>query len=149
MKDKVIPPKTIRQVFVLVLIVFFAFLILRELIPYLSGVLGAITIYVILRRWMVYLVNRNWNPDFAAVFLMAFSFISILLPVSGIVFMLGGKVGEAVDNSEKIAKVINQNLQWIESKYGYDLSSRFNTQEISTWVTENLETFAGVLLIFL
>ncbi|APZ47093.1 AI-2E family transporter [Polaribacter reichenbachii] len=144
MKDKVIPPKTIRQVFVLMLIVLFAFLIFRELIPYLSGVLGAITIYVILRKWMTYLVKKKkWNPHFAALFLMAFSFISILLPVAGIVLMLGGKVGEAVDNSEKIAKVVKTKMNWFEDNYGYDLSSRVNTEEISTWISENLETFAG------
>lgn len=143
MKDKVIPPKTIRQVFVLLLIVLFAFLIFRELIPYLSGVLGAITFYVILRKWMVYLVKKKWNPHFAALFLMLFSFISILLPVAGIILMLGGKVGEAVENSEKIAKVVKTKMKWLEDNYSFDLSSRANTEELSTWISENLENFAG------
>lgn len=143
MKDKVIPPKTIRQVFVLLLIVLFAFLIFKELIPYLSGVLGAITFYVILRKWMVYLVKKKWNPHFAAIFLMLFSFISILLPVAGIVLMLGGKVGEAVENSEKIAKVVKTKMKWLEDNYSFDLSSRVNTEELSTWISENLENFAG------
>lgn len=143
MKDKVIPPKTIRQVFVLLLIVLFAFLIFRELIPYLSGVLGAITFYVILRKWMVYLVKKKWNPHFAALFLMLFSFISILLPVAGIILMLGGKVGEAVENSEKIAKVVKTKMKWLEDNYSFDLSSRVNTEELSTWISENLENFAG------
>lgn len=143
MKDKVIPPKTIRQVFVLLLIVLFAFLIFRELIPYLSGVLGAITFYVILRKWMVYLVKKKWNPHFAALFLMLFSFISILLPVAGIILMLGGKVGEAVENSEKIAKVVKTKMKWLEDNYSFDLSSRVNTEELSTWISENLDNFAG------
>ncbi|WP_397446764.1 AI-2E family transporter [Polaribacter sp. R77954] len=143
MKKNVIPPKTIRQVFVLLLILAFAFLIFRELMPYLSGLLGAITIYVLLRKWMVFLVKKNWNPHFAAIFLMLFSFICILLPVAGILFMLGDKVGEAVENSEKIAKVVEQKLALIESEYGFDLSSRINTSEVSTWISENLENFAG------
>lgn len=143
MKDKVIPPKTIRQVFVLLLIVLFAFLIFKELIPYLSGVLGAITFYVILRKWMVYLVKKKWNPHFSALFLMLFSFISILLPVAGIILMLGGKVGEAVENSEKIAKVVKTKMKWLEDNYSFDLSSRVNTEELSTWISENLDNFAG------
>ena len=143
MKDKVIPPKTIRQVFVLLLIVLFAFLIFKELIPYLSGVLGAITFYVILRKWMVKLIKNKWNPHFAAIFLMLFSFISILLPVAGIVLMLGGKVGEAVENSEKLAKVVKAKMKWLEDNYSFDLSSRVNTEELSTWISENLENFAG------
>jgi predicted PurR-regulated permease PerM len=139
----VIAPKIIRQVFVLLLILFFAVLIFMELIPYLSGVLGAITIYVLLRKWMVFLINRNWNPDLAAILLMFLSFICILLPVTGIIFMLGEKIGEAVDNSEEIARVVQNKIRVIESEYGYDLSSRINTSEVSTWISSNLETFAG------
>ena len=48
--NNVIAPKIIRQVFVLLLILFFATLIFRELTPYLSGILGAVTIYVLLRK---------------------------------------------------------------------------------------------------
>tara|TARA_R110002126_G_scaffold289578_3_gene444809 strand:+ start:8478 stop:9512 length:1035 start_codon:yes stop_codon:yes gene_type:complete len=143
MKKNVIPPKTIRQVFVLLLILSFAFLIFRELLPYLSGVLGAITIYVLLRKWMVFLVNKKWNAHFAALFLMGFSFICILLPVAGIVFMLGDRVSDAVENSEKIAKVVQNKMNLIESEYGYDIASRINTTEVSTWVSKNLENFAG------
>jgi len=141
--NDVIAPKIIRQVFVLLLIIFFAVLIFTELIPYLSGVLGAITIYVLLRKWMVFLINKNWNPDVAAILLMFLSFICILLPVTGIIFMLGEKIGEAVENSEEIARVVQNKIRTIESEYGYDLSSRINTEEISTWISSNLETFAG------
>lgn len=139
----VIPPKIIRQVFVLVIIVIFAILIFNEVIPYLSGVLGAITIYVLLRKWMVYLVKKNWNPNFAATFLMFISFVCILLPVTGIVIMLGNKIGEAVENSEEVAEAIKTQMGNFESKFGYDLSSRINTSEISSWIADNLETFAG------
>lgn len=150
MKKNIIPPKTIRQVFVLLIITLFTFLIFRELIPYLSGILGAVTIYILLRKWMVFLVGKKWNPHFAAITLMFFSFICILLPVAGIVFMLGNKVGEAVENSEKIANLIEQKFALLESNYGYDLSTKINTKEVSIWVSENLETFAGnTLNIFL
>ena len=143
MKKNVIPPKTIRQVFVLLLILSFSFLILRELLPYLSGILGAITIYVLLRKWMIFLINKNWKPHFAAIILMIFSFICILLPVAGIVFMLGNKVGEAAENSEKIAKVIQHKMKLIESEYGFDISSKINANELTIWISENLENFAG------
>ncbi|PQJ78427.1 AI-2E family transporter [Polaribacter porphyrae] len=141
--SNVISPKIIRQVFVLLLILLFGFLIFGELIPYLTGILGAITIYVLLRKWMVFLVTKNWNPDIAAVFLMILSFIGILLPVSGIVFMLGNKVGEAVENSEQIAKLAKIQIDKFEEKFNFDLSTRINTSEVSSWISENLENFAG------
>ncbi|UAM99855.1 AI-2E family transporter [Polaribacter litorisediminis] len=138
-----IPPKIIRQIFVLLLIVLFATLIFKEIIPYFSGVLGAITIYVLLRKWMVYLVNKKWKPDLAAAFLMVLSFVCILLPVSVIVLMLGDKIGKAVENSEQFAKVIKSQVSYFESKFGYDLSSEINVSEISSYIAHNLENFAG------
>lgn len=142
MKDT-IAPKTIRQVFVLLLILFIGILIFKEMMPYLSGVLGAITIYVLLRKWMVLLVKKNWKPDFAAIFLMLVSFVCILLPVTGLIMMLGNKVGDAVTNSEQVTQALKDLFGKIESRYGFDLAERINVSEVSTWVTDNLEGFAG------
>lgn len=142
MKD-VIAPKIIRQVFVLLLILFISFLIFKELIPYLSGVLGAITIYVLLRKWMVYLVEKKWNPNIAAFALILFSFVCILLPVSGILLMLGNKVGDAVTNSEQLVQIIGNKVVELENKFGFQITSNIDTSQISTWIAQHLENFAG------
>lgn len=63
-------------------------LIFFEILPYLSGVLGAITFYVLLRNPMKQLVHKGWKPQLAALVLLFLSFIGILLPVIGIVIML-------------------------------------------------------------
>ena len=141
--NDIIAPKTIRQIFVLLLILFIGVLIFKEMMPYLSGVLGAITIYVLLRKWMVALVKRKWNPNFAAIFLMLISFVCILLPVTGLLMMLGNKIGDAVTNSEQVTQALKDLFSNIENKYGYDLAERINVSEVSVWVTDNLETFAG------
>jgi predicted PurR-regulated permease PerM len=142
MKD-IIAPKIIRQTFVLLLILLIGFLIFKEMMPYLSGVLGAITIYVLLRRWMVTLINKKWNPDFAAIFLMLISFVCILLPVTGLLMMLGNKIGDAVTNSEQVTQALKDLFGKIESRYGFDLAEKINVSEVSVWVTDNLESFAG------
>lgn len=138
-----IAPRTIRQIFVLLLILFIAVLIFRELMPYLSGVLGAITIYVLLRRWMVLLVKKKWSPDLAAAFLMLLSFVCILLPVAGILIMLGNKIGDAVTNSEQVVEAFKSQMGIIEGKIGFDITSSIDVSEISTWITNNLQGFAG------
>ena len=64
---KSISPQIIRQIFVLLLILLMGSLIFKEMAPYLSGVLGAVTIYVLLRGWMKKLVlKKGWNPNVAA-----------------------------------------------------------------------------------
>lgn len=138
-----ISPKIIRQIFILLLILLMGTLIFREMIPYLSGVLGAITIYVLLRNWMQKLVKKGWKPSLAAALLMLLSFVGILLPVAGIVIMLGNKVGDAVQNSEKVTEAFKKQIGTIEDRVGYDINSQIDVGAISGWLSENLQSFAG------
>lgn len=141
---KSISPQVIRQLFILLLIFLLGALIFKELVPYLSGVLGAFTIYVLMRGWMKKLVNKkNWHPDLAAGVLMFASFVGILLPVTGIVLMLGDKIGNAVENSEEVIRALKEQLNEVESKMGYDLSSQIDTSEITSWISLQLQSFAG------
>lgn len=136
-------PSLVRQLFILLLILFSGILIFREMIPYLSGVLGAVTLYVLFRNWMGKLLEKGWNRSLAAGFLMLISFIGILLPISGIILLLGSKISKAVSNSEKIVDILKSQVQTIENSYGYNLSTNINTSEITSWVSTNLQNLAG------
>jgi predicted PurR-regulated permease PerM len=140
---KSIDVKVIRQIFTLVIIVIIGLLIFSELLPYLSGVLGAITIYVLMRKWMDRMVNKGWRPSIAASLLMLISFVGILIPVTGIIFMLGNKIGNAVRNSEKVVSAFKDQLAEWEEELGYDISSQIDVSAISTWLSENLQSIAG------
>ncbi len=143
MMSNTINPKIVRQVFILLLILLMGTLIFKEMIPYLSGVLGAITMYVLLRSWMKKLVRKGWKPELAAGLLMLLSFVGILLPIAGIVLMLGNKINNAVQNSEKVVTAFKDQLGEIEEKVGYDLNSQIDTGGISGWLSDNLQSFAG------
>ena len=138
-----IKTKILRQIFLLLLIVLIGALIFREMIPYLSGVLGAITLYVLLRRLMSKLVNRGWNPSLAAVSLMILSFVSILIPVIGVVLMLGNKIGKAANHSETVTKAVKMQLSSLESRLGFDFTSQIDATAVSSWLSEYLQSFAG------
>ena len=140
---KSISSNTIKQIFMLFLIVMMGMLIFNELAPYLSGVLGAITLYVLMRKWMDKLVKRKWKPALAASLLMLVSFIGILLPMIGVIAMLGNKIGNAVKNSEKVFTALKSQISIWEEQFGYDLNSHIDVSAISTWLTENLQGFAG------
>ena len=127
-----IPPKIIRQVFIILLILLMGSLIFRELLPYLTGVLGAVTIYVLMRKWMAKLVKKkNWSPPLAATFLMLLSFFGILIPIAGIILMLTNKIGRAVQNSEEVVKALKEQLGKIDSG------------AITNWLSDNLQSLAG------
>jgi len=79
----------------------------------------------------------------AALLLMFVSFVGILLPIIGIIFMLGNKIGEAVQNSEQVIRAFKLQLGNLEDKFGYDLTSNINVSEVSSWLSNHLQGFAG------
>jgi predicted PurR-regulated permease PerM len=138
-----INPKIIRQIFVLLLIVLMGGLIFSEIAPYLSGVLGAITLYVLLKKSMGKLLKKGWHPNLAAGLLMIISFLAILIPVAGAILMLGNKISKAAKNSEKVIQALKSQLGDWEERLGYDFTSQIDATAASGWLSKNLQGFAG------
>ncbi|MBM1105886.1 AI-2E family transporter [Aurantibacter crassamenti] len=138
-----IAPKIIRQIFVLLLILLIGGLIFKEMVFYFSGVLGAITLYVLLHKPMTFLVARKWHPNLAAATLMFASVLAILLPISGAILMLGNKINKAVKNSEKVVAAFKTQLQNFENQFGYDLTSQIDASAVSEWLSKNLQGLVG------
>lgn len=136
-------PELVRQLFVLLVILFFGFLIFKETIPYLSGVLGAITLFVILKKWMARLIARGWKKSLAAGLLMLLSFIGILIPVVLIIMMLTSKIGKAVANSERVVGAVKEQAAIIEEYLGYNISDTIDATSVANWLTANLQSLAG------
>ncbi|GHA41272.1 AI-2E family transporter [Salinimicrobium marinum] len=132
-------PSLVRQLFVLLLILFLLVLIFREIIPYLTGVLGAITLHVILRKWMDRLVNKGWKESIAAGFLIFLSFIGILVPISLTILMLSSKIGKAVANSERVVAAIKTQVREAEAYIGYDLNNTIDSSRVTNWISSNLQ----------
>ncbi|MBC8767757.1 AI-2E family transporter [Arenibacter sp. BSSL-BM3] len=140
---KHIDPNVIRQLFIILIILMLGGLIFQAILPYFTGVLGAITIYVLLKAPMAKLVKKGWHPNLAATVLLVISFVCILLPVSGIVFMLGTKISNAVQNSERVISAVKSQLTKWEDLVGYDLTSEIDAGAVSSWLSTNLQGFAG------
>ncbi|WP_026915185.1 AI-2E family transporter [Christiangramia portivictoriae] len=136
-------PSLVRQIFVLLLILFLSVLIFREVVPYLSGVLGAVTLYVIMKGWQKKLVTRGWKPALAAGLLMTGSIIGILVPVTLIAIMLTSKIGKAVANSERVLSALKDQLNNAEEYIGYNISESIDTSAVTGWLSSNLQNLAG------
>jgi len=141
--NNTIPQKTVRQVLILLGLAVVSFLIFRELLPYLSGVLGAITLYVLLKGSMKKLINKGWNESLAASFLMFLSFIGILLPFIGITLMMANKVQNAVHNSERFMNALQNHIQNIEEKIDYDIYKELDISAVTSWVSDNAQVLIG------
>ncbi|GAA0873478.1 AI-2E family transporter [Gangjinia marincola] len=138
-----IEPIKIRQTFILLLIVLLFAIIFNYLLPYLSGVLGAVTFYVLLVRYQRMLEVRGWKPWIAASLLIVISIIVILVPVSLIVLLLSSKVSKFINNSEKVVEATKNYIDRFEEYIGPNFSQNIDTQEITAWLSNNLQDFAG------
>ena len=113
------------------------------MLPYISGVLGALTLYVILRKWMLKLINKGLKRTWAALLLIVSAIIGIFLPLSGAVFMLSSELGNLADKSEQVTIAIKEQIFQLEKYVQYDISSTIDPEQASGWLTENLQGFAS------
>lgn len=139
---KTIPPRVIRQIFLISVIILLAIIIYENILPYLSGVLGAITFFVISRKLMVKLNNRGLPRSLSAGLIIVASFFLILIPLSGVIIMLSSKIGDAIENSEKFLTAAKSQLSEIEQYVGYNLSQEIDTSAIAGFISKNAQNLA-------
>lgn len=118
-----------------VLILGLGIAIFIELIPFLGGLLGAATIYVLLRRQMRVLVDRRrWRRSLAATLLVGEAVLCFLVPFSLVVWLLVDRIQDiALDPRELIGKAKHFS-DVIRAHTGYDL-----------WSGIDLSSFFGYL----
>ncbi len=126
------PSRYIKQVAFFILLVALAYLILSNLVSFLSSFLGAVTFYVILRKWNTNLVNkRKMKKGTAALLLMLLSVVVVLLPTFLFGNMIGGRIVSVVHESNKVLAVVNKFADTIQSKYHIEILSKENINAAS------------------
>lgn len=140
---KKINHKVLRQLIILSLIIFLGGLIIKYMLPYISGVLGALTLYVVLRKWMLKLIKKGVKRMWAAILLIFIAFIGIFIPLTGAGFMLSSELGNLADKSEQVTKAFKDQLFQVEKYIDYDVSSTIDPKQASGWLTDNMQGFAS------
>ncbi len=138
-----IPASIIRQVFILLILLSFALMIGMKMIPYMGGVLAAVTLYVLLVPAQRYLENKGWKPWIAASILLVVSIIGILLPIAGLVLLFTAQIKDAVANSDQITSQIKDQIEQIETYVGFDIIPAINPEQIKQTLTGVISTVAS------
>lgn len=126
-KDKQISSTAIKQVSLLAIILVLAGLICFNLALFIPSVLGAITIYVVCRKYNFYLQEeRKWKPWASALVLMLASLIIIILPVYFIADLLIEKLGNAQAYMNKFNVFVEKIHSFIYKKTSFDIMSKEN-----------------------
>ena len=128
------------SLFVIILVL--GVVIFAELTPYIGGLLGAMTIYVLLRRQMRYLtVRRRWRRSLAASVLLVEAIVCFLIPLSGIVWMFVDKVQDFTLDPQSLISSIRHVSEQIRLRIGYDLLQDSNISSMVAVITRFGQAF--------
>jgi predicted PurR-regulated permease PerM len=134
----------IRQFFFIVIVLLLGLLLFFELYSFLPALLGAITLYILMHRWMFYLTEkRKWGKGWAALLLMLLSFIVILLPVALLANMLSSKISYAVAHSNELVAALKQIISDLEKRFDITIASDANINKIGNTIATSLPKILG------
>lgn len=134
----------LRQLsFILILLTLGAVLFI-ELQSFMPAFLGALTLYVLMRKWMFRMVyTRKWKPSAAAALLMTTSFIIIMIPVWVIVNMLTSRIEYAIQHSSELLNAVNRFVENIEHRTRIKLISEENIKSAGTFLAQKIPVLLG------
>ena len=99
---KPIDSVVIKQIALIILICVLVGLICWNLALFIPSFLGAVTLYIICRKFNFYLIeDKNWKPWLSSTVLMLGSLVILILPVYFTVDQLVSKLGNAQAYMEK------------------------------------------------
>src|SRR4026208_234121 len=144
MENHVIHQNRIRQIFFLVIIVFLGILLFLELYTFLPALLGAITLYIVMRKWMFYLIEKKkWRKGWTAALLMFLSLIVILLPIAVLINMLSSKITFAIQHSNELVDALKIIVADIEQRFSIEIASDENINKLGNFITGGIPRLLG------
>ena len=142
--NDVISQNRVRQFFFILIILLLFILLFLELYSFLPALLGSITLYILLNRWMFYLTEKKkWLKGWTAALLMIFSLVVILLPLGLLVNMLSSKVNYAIQHSAELTVAMKKVVANIEMKYDVTIASEENINKLGTGIANSLPKILG------
>ncbi len=129
--DNQINGNVIKQIFLIIIILVMAGLICWNLSLFIPSLLGAITLYIICRKYNFYLQEKKkWKPALASLFLIFICLIVLILPIYFIGDLLIDKLGDSKQYLGKFNEFLNKIQGYVYSKTGFDLLSKENIDKL-------------------
>lgn len=142
-----IPGLLIRQVLLLLLIFALGWVLFKALLPFLPALLGAYTLYVLLRQAMFFITNRwHWNKVVAAIFLILLSAVVIWIPLHFLVQLVQARVIETVQHSPELLQNIESFVHRLEQQYGITILTPESIKNVTTWGANQVRSFVSATL---
>ena len=142
--SQVIDSNRLRQLLLIALILLIGIVLFVELYSFMPALLGATTLYILLRDTQFWLTEKKkWRKAGAALLLMLASLVVILFPVALLVQMLSGKVTYALQHSSDLVQSLKQIVTEFELRYKIVILSDANINKLGTWLAALLPKILG------
>lgn len=115
-----------------------------EFIPFLGGILGASTIYILVRKQMLYLTEKkHLNRSFVAFLLLLEAVLCFLIPLSLAVWLFVSKLQNFNLDPTQLVKSIEHVASLIEQRTGYDVLDTSNLMSAVSILPKIGQTLMG------
>lgn len=127
----------IKQILMLILILFLVIVVLWKLKYFIPGALGAITLYIVLRKRYFRLVeDRGWKPWVASLLIIICLILTLALPIYGLIAILSPMFTDFLSNTDAIKASVLSTIDYINQKVPQANLSTDNILEyLQQWLT--------------
>ncbi|MDR3261093.1 MAG: AI-2E family transporter [Tannerella sp.] len=133
-----------RKYALIILILLLGGLIIVKLWSFVNGLLGAFTLFVLVRRQMIYLTEKKqMNKILAAMLIMLEAGLCILIPVYLLVWVSLGKVQTLNIDVPALTEVIQNFDALLQEKFGYNVLNIGNLTTLTGYLTKWLQFIIG------
>lgn len=121
----------IRQIAFLLIVTALAVIVFKQLYIFFPGFLGALTLYILCRRYYFYLTEqRKWKKSLTAILFMVLFMACIVAPVYFAVQMIFQKINMIVENPEQVNHAIDAIGAQLREWTGQELLTKEATADI-------------------
>jgi predicted PurR-regulated permease PerM len=140
-------PNKVRQFLFLTLVVILFWIIWQQMYFMFTALLGALALYVVLRKTMVKLILRKWPRSLAALLLMLVSLVVLVMPFAWIGSVLIDRVLPFVTDPTYVNNSFSKIQSFLKEKTGSDVLSTRNFGNIMTTITGFIPRMLGSTLL--
>lgn len=147
MSNTQIDNNKIRQVIFLVIIIFLLALAFYHLSEFIPALLGAITLYIISRKYHVLLTEKlGWKSWISVLFIILTSLVLIILPLYYLVNTLITKMSNSSDYLSFINNFFLKAQSYIKERFNYDFGNSFDFGKAGELVTKYTSTILNTTI---
>jgi predicted PurR-regulated permease PerM len=139
-----ITPAQLKQIVLLVLILGAVILVGTQLYPFLPGLLGAITLYILLRQWFFKVtVVYNWRPWLAATLFIIGAIVVFVIPFVITALLLAPKITALMQNPAVVTDVLNTTTRRLHGYMPQLIPDEAQISNMLSKVSKKLPSFLG------